>query len=367
MTASPSTTAANAPHHAKTGDKTSGKNSGPRTIGGRKLSTKITATVILLVLLCAAVAASLLFGARSVSLSAVIDALRSFDPENGDQAVVASRFARTIGGLVVGAALGLAGAGLQGLTRNPLADTGILGLNAGASLAVVLSMAFLGATSLNAIMIAAFLGAAIVMALVYLVASVGREGATPIKLALGGAALAVGIGAITNAVLMTSKATLGQFRMWQIGSLSASPVETYLAAIPVVLLGAVIVLATARACNAVAMGDDTATALGFNLGRWRLAGSIGIVLLAGAATAVAGPITFVGLMIPHAVRLLVGSDYRWLMPVSVIAGPILLLAADTLGRVIAPPTEIQVGVMCALLGGPIFIIMMRSGMKSVSL
>ncbi|WP_313811077.1 iron chelate uptake ABC transporter family permease subunit [Glutamicibacter sp.] len=359
MTATESTTGTSAPQGAAPPDVA--------TTGGRKLSTQITATIILLVLLAAAVIASLLFGARSVSFSTVMDALRHYDPSNGDQAVVASRMARTVGGLVVGVALGLSGAALQGLTRNPLADTGILGLNAGSSLAVVLSIAFLGASSLSSIMVAAFIGAAVVMTLVYLIASVGREGATPIKLALGGAALAVGIGAITNAVLMTSKATLDQFRMWQIGSLSNSTLETFLAAIPVVLLGTVIVLATARACNAVAMGDDTATALGFNLGRWRLAGSIGIVLLAGAATAVTGPITFVGLMIPHAVRLLVGSDYRWLMPVSIIAGPILLLAADTLGRVIAPPTEIQVGVMCALLGGPIFIIMMRSGMKSVSL
>ena len=132
-------------------------------------------------------------------------------------------------------------------------------------------------------------------------------------------------------------------------------------------IGTVIVLSTAKVSNAVSMGDDTAVALGFNLGRARLIGSIGVVILAGTATAVAGPIAFVGLMIPHAVRLLVGSDYRWLMPACVIAGPILLLVADTVGRIIAPPGEIQVGVMCAMLGGPIFIIMMRSGMKSVSL
>lgn len=336
-------------------------------LSSRSTSSKIAAVVILLLVLGASILASLLFGARGVSLNTVFDALQHYDPANGDQAVVASRMARTVGALVVGAALGLSGAALQGLTRNPLADTGILGLNAGSSLAVVLAIAFLGTTSLPAIMVAAFIGAAVVMTLVYVLASVGREGATPIKLALGGAALAVGIGAVSNAILMVSKSTLDDFRRWQIGSLAAGSMDWYMAAIPVAAVGAVIVLATAKACNAVAMGDDTATALGFNLGRWRIAGSIGIVLLAGSATAVAGPITFVGLMIPHAVRLLVGSDYRWLMPVSMIAGPILLLLADTLGRVVAPPSEIQVGVMCALIGGPIFIIMMRSGMKSVSL
>ena len=331
-----------------------------------KTTRKLGAVLLLIALLALALFASLLLGARSVSIGTVIDAIWNFDPSNGDQGVVASRFARTIGAIVVGAALGLAGAGLQGLTRNPLADTGILGLNAGSSLAVVLAIAFLGVRSLGGIMVAAFIGAAGVMALVYLVANVGREGATPIKLALGGAALAVGVGSITNAILMISDATVDRFRMWQVGTCPAAA-STSSSAPFRGGAGALIVLSTARACNAVAMGDDTAIALGFNLNRARLLGSVGVVLLAGTATAVAGPIAFVGLMIPHAVRLLVGSDYRWLMPACLIAGPILLLVADTVGRIIAPPSEIQVGVMCAMLGGPIFIIMMRSGMKSVSL
>lgn len=332
-----------------------------------RLPRKLGAFVILAVLLVLAICASLLFGARAVSISTVTDALWHFDANNGDQGVVASRFARTVGAIVVGAALGLAGAGLQGLTRNPLADTGILGLNAGSAMSVVIAIAFLGVSSLTGIMIAAFIGAALIMTLVYLVANVGREGATPIKLALGGAALAVGVGAITNAILMISDSTLDRFRMWQVGSLTGSNMDRFLQAAPVVAVGAIIVLSTARVSNAVSMGDDTARALGFNLSRARLLGSIGVVLLAGTATAVAGPIAFVGLMIPHAVRLLVGADYRWLMPGSLLAGPILLLVADTVGRVIAPPSEIQVGVMCALIGGPIFIVMMRSGMKSVSL
>ena len=333
---------------------------------GPGLRRKLGAVALLVLLLAAALLASLLLGARSVGLDSVLAALADFDPMDGGQVVVQSRLARTAGAVVVGAALGLAGAGLQGLTRNPLADTGILGLNAGSSLAVVVA-ALLGAASLPLLMAAAFLGAALVMTLVYLVASVGREGATPIKLALGGAALAVGIGSITNTILMISKSTFDEFRRWQIGSLSAGSMETYLLAVPVIAAGALLVLSTARACNAVAMGEDTALALGVNLKRSRLLGSVGVVLLAGTATAVAGPIAFVGLMIPHAVRLLVGGDYRWIMPASLLAGPILLLLADTAGRLVLPPSEIQVGVMCAMLGGPIFIIMMRSGMKSVKL
>ena len=321
----------------------------------------------LLVLLLCAVLASLLFGARTIPFGALIEALTQFDAANPEHAVVHSRIARTVGALVVGAALGLSGAGMQGLTRNPLADAGILGLNAGSALAVVGLVALGGAVSLGSMMLAAFIGAAVVMLLVYLLASIGREGATPIKLALAGAALAVGLTAMTNAVMMVSRASLDEFRFWQVGTLAARGVDTYLAALPLVLLGTLIVLLTARVSNAVSMGDDTATALGFNLGRMRLFGSLGIVLLAGSATAVAGPIGFVGLMIPHAVRLLLGADYRWLMPGSLIAGPILLLGADVAGRVIAPPGEIQVGVMCAVLGAPLFIILMRRGLTGVKL
>lgn len=318
-------------------------------------------------LLAAALLASLLFGARPVSLGIVIDALADFDPAAAGHAVVQSRIGRTVGAVIVGASLGLAGAGMQGLTRNPLADPGILGLNAGSALAVVALVALGGVTSLGAMMVAAFIGAALVMLLVYLLASVGREGATPVKLALAGAAMAVGLTAVTNALLMISRVSLDEFRFWQVGTLAARGVDSYLAALPLVLVGALIVLGTARVSNAVAMGDDAATALGFNLGRMRMLGSVGIVLLAGSATAVAGPIAFVGLMIPHAVRLLLGSDYRWLMPGCLLAGPILMLLADTAGRVIDPPGEIQVGVMCAMLGAPLFILLMRRGLTGVRL
>ncbi|QCY48059.1 Iron ABC transporter permease [Glutamicibacter creatinolyticus] len=330
---------------------------------GRKLGVCLG----LLLLLILGVGASLALGARPVPLASVLGTLADYDAANPEHAVVHSRIARTVGALVTGAALGLAGAGMQGLTRNPLADPGILGLNAGAALAVVASIALFGSLGLGGMMLAAFAGAAAVMTLVYLVASIGREGATPIKLALAGAALAVGLTAVTNALLMISRAALDEFRFWQIGTLAARGVDTYLTALPVVLLGCLIVLGTARVSNAVAMGEQTATALGFNLGRMRLLGSIGIVLLAGTATAVAGPIAFVGLIIPHAVRLLIGSDYRWLMPGCLLAGPVLMLAADVLGRLIAPPGEVQAGVMCALVGAPLFIALMRRGMKAVSL
>ncbi|WP_431710108.1 FecCD family ABC transporter permease [Glutamicibacter uratoxydans] len=330
-------------------------------------AAKLSILAGLLVLLACGVLASLLFGARMIPFDVFVDALDGNDPHNPEHAVLHSRVGRTVGALVVGAALGLAGAGMQGLTRNPLADPGILGLNAGSALAVVLLVALGGAVSLNSMMLAAFSGAALVMLLVYLLASIGRDGATPIKLALAGAALAVGLTALTNAVMMVSRASLDEFRFWQVGTLAGRDFSYYVGALPVVLIGALIVLLTARACNAVALGDETATALGFNLGRMRILGSLGVVLLAGSATAVAGPISFVGLMIPHAVRLLVGSDYRWLMPGTLLAGPILLLAADVAGRLILPPGEIQVGVMCAVLGAPLFIVLMRRGLTGVKL
>lgn len=332
-----------------------------------RVPTKLGVCAGLLALLLIAVLASLLFGARVLPLSTLTQVLGGFEANNPEHAVLYSRLGRTVGALVVGAALGLAGAGMQGLTRNPLADPGILGLNAGSALAVVLLVAAGGAATGHTMMIAAFVGAALVMLLVYLLASVGREGATPIKLALAGAALAVGLSALTNAVMMISRASLDEFRFWQVGTLAGRDISHYLTALPVVLVGMLLVVLTARSCNAVAMGEETAAALGFNLVRTRIIGSVGVVLLAASATAVAGPISFVGLMIPHAVRLLVGSDYRWIMPASVLAGPILLLAADVSGRIVAPPGEIQVGVMCAVIGAPLFIILLRRALTGVKL
>lgn len=319
--------------------------------------------LVLLAALLAAAFLSLLVGARPIAPHTVWEALTNFDAANGDHAVVHSRIPRTVAGLLIGAALGLAGAGMQGIARNPLADPGILGVNAGAALAVVLGIQFFAVGTLQGYILFAFTGAAAAAVLVYLVASLGREGATPMKLALAGAAMAAGMGSLTSAVLMTGQEALDRFRFWQVGTLGAREVPEMLSVLPFLGLGALLVLLGARLFNALSLGDDSARGLGFRVGRGRAVSATGVVLLCGAATALAGPIGFVGLIVPHAVRALIGSDYRWLLPLSMLAGPVLLLCADVLGRVIAPPAEVQVGVMTAVIGAPIFLWLLRRGRK----
>ncbi|MEG9249478.1 iron ABC transporter permease [Arthrobacter sp. Soc17.1.1.1] len=317
---------------------------------------KLVLTVLVLLVACLA---SLTIGARSVGLGTMLDAVTAFDPSNGDHAVVLSRVPRTVVGLLVGAALATAGAALQGVARNPLADPGILGINAGASLAVVLGIYVLGLGSASGYIWCAFAGAGAAALLVYAVASLGREGATPVKLALAGAALAAGLGSLTNAVLVSSQETLDAFRFWQVGTLSGRGWDVIGAVAPFLLGGLVLTLATGKVLNSLALGDDVARGLGQNVNLARGVTALGVVVLCGAATAAAGPIAFVGLVIPHAVRLVVGADYRWILPFSALLGPVLLLGADVLGRVVLPPGEVQVGIMTAVVGAPFFIWLVR--------
>jgi iron complex transport system permease protein len=316
--------------------------------------------LVLLLALAAATVLSLTVGARPTSLGTVWDALTAADPANGDHAVVLSRIPRTVTGLLAGAALGLAGAAMQGIARNPLADPGILGVNAGAALAVVLGIYLFGVATVAGYIWFAFAGAAAAAVIVYLVASLGREGATPVKLALAGAALAAGLASIMNGILLISSEALDAFRFWQVGTLGVRTLGEISQLVPFLAAGAVVSLFSARWLNALALGDDTAQGLGIRVGRARAITALGIVLLCGGATALAGPIAFVGLVVPHAVRVLVGGDYRRILPLSALAGPVLLLLADVAGRVVLPPSEVQVGVMTAIIGAPAFIWLIRA-------
>lgn len=341
------------------GGSGSGKGSGKANRGRRSRSSnalKLAAGVVLLVLFCAA---SLAFGARATGIDVVIDALGNFDPSNGDHAVIRARIPRTVTGLCVGIALGLAGAAMQGVARNPLADPGILGVNAGAALAVVFAIYFLGVTELTGYIWFAFLGAAVAAVVVYAIASMGREGATPIKLALAGAALSAGLASLMNAILVSSKETLDSFRFWQVGSVSGRDWDLILPVIPFLLAGVLITLCTGRILNGLSLGDDVARGLGQKVGLTRAFTAVGVVILCGAATAMAGPIAFVGLVIPHMVRTICGPDYRWILPFSAVAAPLLVIGADVVGRVILPPGEIQAGIMTALVGAPVFIWLVR--------
>jgi len=304
-------------------------------------------------------AASLAVGARQLSPGTIVAALTGFDPGNGDHAVVQARVPRTVLGLLAGGALGLAGAAMQGVARNPLADPGILGVNAGAALAVVAGIHLAGVTSLTGYLWLAFAGAAAAAVVVYLIAAAGRGGATPVKLALAGAALSAALFSLMNVVLISSQDTLDRFRFWQVGGLAGRDWSVVLAGLPFLAAGAVLVVGAGRALNGLALGDDVARGLGQRVGLTRGVTALGVVLLCGAATALAGPIGFVGLVVPHAVRLLSGPDYRWILPLSLVLGPCLLLLADVAGRVVLLPGEVPAGIMTALVGAPVFVWLVR--------
>lgn len=322
--------------------------------GGQRRRPALPASVaISVVALAGAGALSLLVGARGVPLQAVWDSTHPL------HAVVEARLDRTVLGLAVGAALGLAGALMQGLTRNPLADPGILGVNAGATFAMVVGMTTFGATAMDQFLPLAFLGAAVAAAAVHGIASLGRDGATPMKLAITGAALSAGLASWTTGLLLADRRTMESFRFWQVGTVAGRGADVLLAGLPFLLVGALLALAGARCLNTLALGDDLARGLGRRTTRDRLVIALAIVLLAGTATALAGPIAFVGLVVPHVVRALVGPDHRRLLPFSMLGGAVLVVVADTVGRVVLPPSEVQVGIMAAVVGVPVFIALIR--------
>ena len=306
--------------------------------------------------LAVVVAASLVLGVRAIDPGQVWLALTSPDAADPDHNVVLQlRVPRTIVGLLAGTALGLAGMLIQGVTRNPIADPGLLGVNAGASLAVVLSISFLGVTSPFGYIWFAFAGAAVAAVLVF---AIGRS--QPVRLALVGAALTALLTPLIALVLLRDTEAFNQYRFWAVGSLTGRDLSTVAALWPFVLFGAIVALVLAHRLNLLALGDDVASALGQRVGITRAVSGLALVLLCGTATALAGPIALVGLVVPHAARRLVGSDYRWIAVTSLILGPIMLLAADVIGRLIVPNAELEAGVVAAFLGAPVLIAIARS-------
>jgi iron complex transport system permease protein len=326
----------------------------------RRPPTRALGLLLAVGLLGLIVLLSLAFGARPMALTQAWDAFAAFDPESQDHLIIRSlRLPRTLIGLVVGAALGLAGAIMQGLTRNPLADPGILGVNAGAAVAVVLAIYLFDIGSAFGWMAFAMVGALGASLLVYALGSRGRGGATPVKLALAGAATAAMLGAVTSAVVLMDQQTLDQFRFWVVGSLTGRDLDLLIALAPFIAVGAVLALGMGRVLNALSLGDDVASALGQRVGLSRMAGAGAVTLLVGSAVSLAGPIGFVGLVIPHVARGITGPDYRWVLAYSAVLGPILLLGADIIGRLVVRPGELQVGIITALVGAPVFIALVR--------
>ena len=326
-----------------------------RSGASRSLGLVVALGLLALVALC-----SIAFGAKPIALRTVLEALSDHDDSVNDHLIITSlRIPRTVMGILVGMALGLAGAMMQGLTRNPLADPGILGIEAGAGLAVVIAIYVFGVGTLFGYVWFAFVGAALAAVVVYVLGSAGREGATPVKLALAGAALTAFLSSLTTAILLLDVATLDQFRFWVVGALAGRDTETVAQIAPFIAVGVVLALSCGRLLNALSLGDDVARSLGQRVGLTRFYVFFASILLAGAATAAAGPIGFIGLTVPHIARAITGPDYRWILPYSAVLAPILLLCADIVGRVIARPGEVQVGIMTALLGAPVFIALVR--------
>ncbi|MFI7273831.1 FecCD family ABC transporter permease [Streptomyces sp. NPDC049879] len=308
--------------------------------------------------LAAIMLASVAFGSRTVPWSDITAALGGAEDTLG-QAAVTKRVPRTLLAVVVGAALGLSGAVMQGVTRNPLADPGILGVNMGASLAVVTAVAYFGLTSPTGYVWVAMAGAAVSAVFVYAVGSLGRGGATPLKLALAGAATSAAFASLVSAVVLPRNDIADSFRLWQIGGVGGASYERIGHVAPFLAAGLAVCLLSARALNSLALGDELAAGLGERVAVARATAAAGAIVLCGASTAVAGPIGFVGLVVPHACRLLTGVDHRWLLPFSALTGAALLTAADVVGRVVARPAEIDVGIVTALVGAPFFIHIVR--------
>jgi iron complex transport system permease protein len=313
------------------------------------------AVLALLALLCAL---SVAIGTREVSFADIVGGI-SGRVETVAEAAVAVRLPRTLLALLSGAALGLAGAIMQGVTRNPLADPGILGVNMGASLAIVIGIVWFGIATAQAFIMVAIAGAGGSAVFVYVVGSLGRGGATPLKLALAGAATSVAFSSLVIAVVLPRSDIAGGIRSWQIGGVGGATFERIEIVLPFLAAGFIISLLSARKLNSLALGDELAAGLGENVAVARAVASFGAILLCGAATAICGPIGFVGLVVPHLCRLLVGVDNRWLLPFSALGGACLLLAGDIVGRIVARPSELDVGIVTALVGAPFLIWIVR--------
>ncbi|MEJ9216855.1 iron ABC transporter permease [Paenibacillus glucanolyticus] len=322
--------------------------------------------VMCVILLGASVVASLAFGSRPVRFDELIDGLFRPDVDSFGANIVRKRVSRTVFSLFCGAALGVSGALMQAVTRNPLADPSILGVNTGASLFVVCGIAFLNITSASQYIWLALAGAAITAVFVFGIGSMGRGGATPIKLVLAGAAVSAALSSLVTAIMIPRSYVMDQFRFWQVGSVGSATWSAIGTFIPFLIVGVIIAFMTAPALNALALGDDVATGLGVRTGTLRFIAALAGVLLCGAATALAGPIGFIGLLSTHVVRLILGPDLRFVIPMSAIAGAIILTVSDVGGRLIGNPGELEVGVVTAFIGAPILIILaMRSKVRSL--
>ena len=309
--------------------------------------------------------ASLSVGVRSIPVSVTLDALFAYDSGFAEHIIVHDyRLPRTLLGLLCGAAFGISGALIQAVTRNPLADPGILGVNSGAAFCVTLAVGVFGLQSIGAYIWASFAGAFTVAAVVYALGTAGRDGATPVRLVLAGVAISAVLAGIGSSITFLNPQAFDALRMWSIGSIAGRDMSVVETTAPFVMAGLIVAFVVARPLNAIALGDDLARTLGGRVLHARILAVIAITLLAGAGTAAAGPIAFVGLMVPHVVRWLTGPDQRWIIGLTMVYAPILLLAADIIGRLVLYPGELETGIVTTFVGAPVLILLVRRNRAS---
>jgi iron complex transport system permease protein len=313
---------------------------------------------LLALALLASALLGLMIGSRAIGPGAVLSAL--FDPDGGEISTIVHglRLPRTVLCVVVGAALGVGGALMQGHTRNPLADPGLLGVTAGASFAVVLGIFVFGVTSLSGYAWFSLAGAGLAAAAVFAIGSAGGR-PNPVSLVLAGTAVSALLLSLTQAIVLRDLDTLDDFRFWNVGSAAGRDFGVVAQVTPFIVVGLLLAAISAPGLNLLQLGDDVATSLGMNPTRHKVLGITTVMLLTGAATAACGPIAFVGLVVPHVARFFAGVDYRWLLPYAGLVGGLLMILADVLGRVVVRPGELQVGIVMALVGGPVFVHLVR--------
>ena len=317
--------------------------------------------ILCLALLSIMVIFSISLGAKSIAFSKVIDVLLGNDPDSLEATIILQRIPRTVFCILAGGALGISGALMQSITRNPIADPSILGVNTGASLFVVAGIAFFNITVAYQYIWLAIIGAGVTAVFVYSVASMGKDGATPLKLALSGSAVSIVLGSLVSTIMLPNNRVMEAFRFWQVGSIGSATWESIMLISPFLIVGFIISMFISGYLNNLALGDEAATALGTNVVMTRTIGALSSVLLCGATTALAGPIGFVGLIIPHIIRLIFGSEMSKMLPLSFLGSAILMLVSDIIGRVISLPGETEVGIVTAVLGAPVFILAIRKG------
>ena len=321
----------------------------------------VLSMVLCLALLFIFAVFSISFGAKQIAFSKVIDVILGKDVDSLEATIIQQRIPRTVFGILAGGALGISGALMQSITRNPIADPSILGVNTGASLFVVAGIAFLNITAAYQYIWLAIIGAGITAFFVYSVASIGKDGATPLKLALSGAAVSIVLGSLVSTIMLPDDRVLQAFRFWQVGSIGSATWDNISLISPFLIIGFIISMFISRYLNNLALGDEAATALGTNVVITRSVGALASVLLCGATTALAGPIGFVGLIVPHLIRLIYGSEMEKILPLSFLGSGILLLVSDLIGRIIGSPGETEVGIITAVFGAPVFIFAIRKG------